>query len=918
MPEPLLATKLNIPPLRPQRIFRPRLVRKLEAGLEQSSLLTLVCAPAGYGKTTLLSEWLEAIAEKEDETHIGFTGGAWLALDNGDDDLAGFLKYLVAALRKVQPGIGSGLLTALQASRPTSGQVLATLLINDLAEISGRILLVLDDYHLIVAQPIHDFLSFLIEHGPPQLCLVIACRADPPLPLARWRARGQLAEVRQEDLIFTPGESAEFLEELGITLTSEQLQALQARTEGWAAGLQLAALSMPRPTDIPAFIEAFSGGQEHIADYLTDEVLAQQPEPVLSFLLQTSILKQMTAPLCEAVTGQAKAQETLDHLVGANLFLVPLDQKRQWYRYHTLFSDLLRRRLLTAHGEQVEGLHRRASRWYQENGFHSEAIEHALAGKDFEPAAILIGQLAEDGLAHGETGSLLRWLEALPAEIKNRYPIQWVFQDLALIMSGQPDAPVQNAMDALSESGGATPVEGEMATLQALRALMEGKATEAASLSQKAMRQLPPDRQFFRLLSADCLGMAHTLRGDSAAAIQAFEQVVDLAGQAGNDMMVILARSNVAGLQTLRGQLRASAATYQHVLEISEERFGKHSLYTGKTSLGLGELEREWNHLDSALGYFLESIDVLGKFSEIGLTVSYLSIARVKLAQGNWEAAQEYISKARLQARQSKTTQIDDLLTDLTQSLYWIRRGELDQALQWARSRGLLDRPGEAAPGSHDQGAPVSELVHGQILILVRLLLALQRPDDALQALQPLLANSLENGHNRRGIEYLILKALALQQKRAIDQALEAFGEALRLGEADNFQRMFLDEGKPAAQLLYLAAERGISPAYAGRLLSGFSSEELDARARAARAGPAEDLIEPLSEREREVLALIADGLSNGEIASRLSISLSTVKGHIANIFGKLGVRSRTQAVSRAQDLGLLAEGQVKHPLDTK
>ena len=900
---PLLATKINLPPLRPQLTSRPRLLRQLDAGLEQNCLLTLVCAPAGYGKTTLLREWLQTLTQKNLSGNPELAC-AWLALDEGDDDLARFLNYLAAALRKVTPGTGGGLLTALQAPRQPSEQVLATLLINELAEISGQIVLVLDDYHLIAAQPVHTFLSFLIEHKPAQLSIVVACRADPSLPLARLRARGQLVELRQEDLQFTHAETAEFLSKLPeIKLTPQQLHALELRTEGWAAGLQLAALSMRNQPDQPAFVEAFSGGYEPVADFLTGEVLAQQPDAVLSFLLQTSILERLTAPLCEAVTLQPHAQATLDYLMEANLFLVPLDQKGAWYRYHTLFSDLLRKRLVTAHGEQVGELHRRASRWCQENGLLSQAVEHALSGQDFEGSAVLVERLAEDGLAHGQTATLLRWLEALPDGIKDAHLRLWVFHGLARLMSGQPDSAVQAGLERCSASAAAQAVQGEIIFLQALRAVMAGKAAEAAALSAQALQLIPAGRVFFRCLAADSLGMAHTLRGDTLAAIQAYEQVLELSNRTGNDMMTVLALSSLASLHTMRGDLRNSAALYLNVIALSEERFGKHSPYSGRALLGLGELAREWNDLDSALQYFLDSAEALGKFSEVGLSISLSSIARLKLAQGDWEAAQDYIEQARRQARSSKSTQMDDFLIDVLQARFWIERGELDLAAQWARRQGLMDRSAEEALAASGQNAGISEFVHVQYLVLARLHLALEQPDQALKTIEPLLNGSLKIGHIRRGIGYLVLKALALQQKQNTDQATAVIGEALRLGEAGGFQRVFLDEGQPLAQLLYQALQRGICPAYAGKLLAEFPPAQ---RSASAREQVNEDLIEPLSDRECEILALLAQGLSNNEIAGRLTISLSTVKGHVAHIFGKLGVNSRTQAASRARDFRLI------------
>ncbi|MBN2390826.1 MAG: tetratricopeptide repeat protein [Anaerolineae bacterium] len=908
---PLLVTKLTIPPLRPQRVRRPRLTHALTKGFEPNCLLTLVCAPAGYGKTTLLRDWWETLAEQRLDDGAPAPHCVWLTLDQGDDDLACFLNYLVAALQKVRPGMKGGLLTALQTPRPGSVQTLATLLINDLVETetTGRIVLVLDDYHLITTPSIHDFLSFLVEHQPPHLCVIIASRADPSLPLARWRARGQLVEIRQEDLLFTHEESAEFFGEmLDIYLSPAHLTALERRTEGWGAGLHLAALSMRHLTDVEAFIRTFSGAHEHIADYLTDEVLAQQPEAVVAFLLQTSILDSLTAPLCEAVTGQTGAQAMLSYLMEANLFLIPLDQQQTWYRYHTLFADLLRKRLFTSQRAQVEALHRRASHWYEENGFLSPAIDHALAGEDFERAAALIESTAEDRLARGETATLLRWLEALPPASKDAHLSLWIFHGLALILYGKPDTPVRDALDRLSGSVAVNSVQGETALLQALGTIMTGQTAEAISLTEKALQHLPSDSLFFRSLAADSLGMAHTLRGETAAAIAAFTQVVELATRTGAGMLSVMGLSSLAGLHYTQGQLRVAARMYQNVIDLANERLGKNSIYTGRARLGLGELAREWNDLDAALRYFDDAVTAMEQFSETGLTVCYLSIARVKLSQHAWDAAQDYIAQAQRHARESTASPFDDLLVGITQARYWVLHGDADLALEWARSQGLLERPVAEVLAGRGPTAAIDELMHGQYLLLARVFLALGQPDKALQIIEPLSSNALKAGHNRRGIEYLVLKALALQQKQDIARAVAVIGEALRLGEAEGFQRVFLDEGKPMAHLLYQAAEQGHYPAYTGKLLAGFSPAELTEPGQASKTNSDESLIEPLSDRENEVLALLAAGLSNKEIAGRLYISLSTTKWHIANIFGKLGVKSRTQAVSRARDFGLLPD----------
>jgi LuxR family maltose regulon positive regulatory protein len=909
----LLSTKYNIPPAGIKRVERRHLVQKLNAGLRQGKRLILVCAPAGYGKTTLVGEWVNqntpnSLANPSDlkavETSIRV---AWLTCDQEDDDLARFLSYLIAALRQVNPPMGEGLLATFHASKPPTPQTLATLLINDLAEIPDHLVLVLDDFHTITSQPIHEFLTFLIEHQPPRMCLVLITRADPALPLARLRGRGQLDEIRQNELSFTPEESAEFLNRtMGVALSQEQLSTLERRTEGWAAGLQLAALSMRAAQDVPAFIEAFSGGHEYIADYLTDEVLAQQSGSINSFLLQTSILERLSAPLCAAVTGDTNAQDILETLRENNLFLVPLDHQKTWYRYHTLFTDLLQNRLHQSQGNQVDELHLRASRWYQENGFLMPAIEHALSGHDVEQAAALLEQSVESIFISGQLITLLRWLESLPVETKNRRSILWIFHGLTLIWCGKSSAPVKPFLPGLDSIFNADGLIGEAHTLRALYATTEGYALEAAQLAQNVLQELSPERTLFRCLAADTLGMAKILQCETAAAIRAFEQLAETASRAGYGMFEIMALSHLAGLRVQQGQLHAAATGYQRALELATHKMGKCSPVTGNVLLGLGELAREWNDLNGALGYFLESVEMFAQFSDIGIPIAYLSIARVKAAQGDWKSGQEYLEKARQYAQASKATRLNDRLVDGLQARFWITRGELWLAEQWAQENGLIEHPITEIIETSGQNVAGSEFIQNDYLTLARLYLAQNKADAALQVIDPLLNVANSMGHMRRVIHILVLKALALQHKKEVGLAVDVLGQTLALAEPEEYLQVFLDEGEPMARLLYQTIARGVSPVYAKKMLTAFSQKSSYVVVPGEKKAPVENLLEPISEREHEVLALIAAGLSNREISMRLHITLSTVKGHTANIYGKLGVNSRTQAISEAARLGIL------------
>ncbi len=899
MPIPLLSTKLNPPAPAVRLVPRPRLIQALDEGLAGNASLVLVCGPAGYGKTTLVSQWLLS------SLHVKPEQVAWLTLDPADDDLPRFLEYFIAALQRLHPGFGTAVLAMLHTHKPQPPAVVATLLINELSELPGRVMLVLDDYHLITAQPVHSFMNFLVDHQPPQLCLLLLTRADPPLPLARLRARRQLVELRQGDLCFLPAEVAEFADQvMHLTLSPEQVTFLAQHTEGWISGLQLAAISLSQRQDRDAFFAAFSGEHAFIADYLAEEVLSRLPDPVRQFLLHTAILERLTPSLCEAVTGQPGAQAMLQHLLEANLFILPLDDRHTWYRYHVLFADLLRKRLHDALGADVSRLHRRAADWFAAHDLPDLAIEHALAGQDFTAATGLIAPLAEQYLSRGQAATLLRWLEALPPEALVARPALLPLKAMALFLCSRPPQQVRDLLQVLETSATQAGFQGERFTLQALLAVLQGQPTEAAHLSAQALEELPPARVFFRSLAADSLGMAHTLAGDYAAAAQAFEQVVALSEQSDNLMFTLMALSNLAGLRYAQGRMGTAINTCRQVVELATRRLGRRTPLLGKTLFTLGELLREQGDLDGALATLREAASMLESFSEVGLSIAYLAIARIYLVRQDWPAAQAYIDLARQRAQAEQSTWIDDRLVETVQARYWIAHGDLAQAVQWACSHELLDRPPAEVFADAARYAGIRELRQGECLTLVRLHLAQRQPDKALEMLAFLQTQPGQSRQLRRVLEVLALQALASQDKGDLDAALLALGEALVLAEPEGYQRAFLDEGEPMARLLYQALDRGLSPAYAGKLLAALSAQ-MTAPA-PPQSGPGSALIEPLSGRELEVLRLLAEGLSNAEIAHRLYISLSTVKSHTANIFGKLGVKNRTQAVALARTLNLL------------
>jgi len=896
---PLLVTKFNVPAPGARIVHRHQLVHLLDEALEDNISLVLVCGPAGYGKTTLVSDWLQT----RQGAHLGQC--AWLTLEPADDDLTRFLTYFIHALQRIIPGFGEGVVKMLHTHKPQPPAVLATLLVNQLSELPERTFLILDDYHLLTIQPIQDLMNFLVDHQPPQLCLVLLTRTDPPLPLARLRARGQLLELRQSALCFSLAEVGEFTNRsMELGLTPDQVAFLAKQTEGWISGLQLAAISLRQEQDRSAFFEAFSGEHAFIADYLAEEVLARLPETVRTFLLHTSILQRLTAPLCEAVTGQPGAQEMLHILLDANLFILPLDERHAWYRYHRLFADLLRKRLQEEQGDGVADLHRRASRWFAANELLDLAIEHALAAEDFGLAAGLLEPVAENMLMYGQAVTLLRWLEALPRETLLLHPALVILKAFSIFLCGQSPAQAGALIQELSASGASADFQGELLTIQAMLAILQGKPAEAIQLSSQAIRQLPAQRLFFRSLAADSLGMGQTLAGDYQGAMVAFEQVVELSQQSDNVMMTLMALSNLAGLRYMQGQLHAAIHSCRQVVELATQRIGRGTPMLGKALFNLGEMLREQGDLDGAQATLLESAGMMERFSEIGLSLAYLAIARLYMVRRDWTTAQAYLDKARQRAQVSYTSWIDNRLVEVAQARYWIARGELDQAAGWARQRELLDRAPAEIFLQEERSAAVRELIQVESITLARLYLAQHQAVKALEMLSFLQEQVEKRGQLRRVIEVLALKALALHAMGEADPALQTIGKALALAEPEGYQSAFVDEGEPMARLLYQASAQGISPGYAGKLLAVLS-RKVQAPA-ATPSSPAADLVEPLSAREMEVLQLIATGLSNSEIASRLYISLSTVKGHTSNIYGKLGVKNRSQAVVRARSLGLL------------
>ncbi len=918
MDRPLLTTKLHVPALRANLVPRPRLVERLNDGLRDQHRLILVCAPAGFGKTTLLGEWIQSLPEGEGPA----PRVAWITLDEGDNDPARFSAYLVAALRQLDEAVGQASTGALALAGSLLHEAQLVELINQLAALPQTLILALDDYHRVTSQVIHDAVTFLIDHLSENLHLVLATRGDPPLPLPRLRARGQLTELRQSDLRFTATEAAAFLNDvMGLDLWPEDMDALEARTEGWIAGLQMAALSLQaQPPDLTGqarseFIRAFAGSHRFVLDYLVEEVLERQPPALQQFLLKTSILERLTGALCDAVLGDelpvsdfAGSQAILEHLEDSSLFIVPLDHQRQWYRYHRLFADLLQQRLARSLPDSLAALHRRASAWHEQHGLMAEAIDHALAAGDHERAAALIEESVEATLMRSEITTFLNWVDRMPDESVRRRPTLCFFHAWALLMSGQSlDLVEQRLQDmlAVQESPeSADMAAGRLAALRAYLMLFQADMPHAAELCQQAFDLLPESEVFLRNVVAWILSLARLADGDPRDGRQALAEVARMGQESGNRLIAVAALCYQAKLQARQGLLHRAREILERALRLATDFQGRRLPIASEPLIGLGELQREWNHLDAAAGYLTEGLELAGQWSELAAFDAYFPLARVRLAQGDRDGAHQALETAQQIARRSQATEIDDLVAALQLAYLSAMEGDIAAALRWAERRGLFS---VGVPERDDTHHLIdARLRKYEQIVLARVLILQGQASEGLALLEVLLAEARHLDRVDLIIEIQILRALAFQAVGRADQAIAALAQALSLAEPGGHLRTFLDEGEPMATLLRQASAQGVAPAYVTQLLAAFGEPAPSGREAGPASSTAQPLVESLSQRELEVLRLLAAGMSNPEIASELVVAVSTVRSHCKSIYGKLNVHSRWGAVARARDLGLI------------
>src|SRR6266567_2650563 len=859
MPTPILATKLYLPQLRPNVVSRPRLLERLNEGLHRN--LTLISAPAGFGKTTLVSEWVEGIERPT----------AWLSLDEGENDPARFLAYLVAALQTITANIGEGVLGMLQSSQPPPTEAILTALLNEITTLPDHFVLVLDDYHVLDAKPVDIALTYLVEHLPPQMHLVIATREDPQLPLARLRARSHLTELRAADLRFTASEAAAFLNQaMGLNLSAADIARLSDRTEGWIAGLQFAALSLQGHQDVPGFIRAFAGDHRYIVDYLVEEVLQRQPAPVRNF------------------------------------FVVPLDDRRHWYRYHHLFGEVLSAHLLAEQPDQISTLHRRASEWYEQNGSVADAIRHALEAFDFERAAGLVERAVPEMRRSRQEATVLGWLKALPDELLQVRPVLSVAYAWALLASGELEGvetrlrDAERWLDTTADRSEMVVVGDEeyrrlpaaIAVYRAVLAQARGDVADTMNYARRALDLVPEDDHLVRGAAAALLGLASRASGDLETAHRTYAEGMARVQRAGNISDAINGTIALADIRIAQGRLHEAMRTYERGLQLATEQGESILRGTADLHVGMSELHREQNDLHAATQDLLRSKE-LGERTGLPQNRSRWceAQARIREAQGDLEGALDLLHEAERLYVSDFSPNVRPVAALVTR--VWAAQGRVGEAIGWAREQGL---------SVSDDLSYLREFEH---ITLVRVLLARYKSDradrsihEAVGLLERLLQAAEEGERTGSVIEILVLQALAHHVQGDIPAALVPLQQALTLAEPEGYARIFVDEGPPMAVLLEEAAKHGIAPHYVRHLLTAFGSAS-------DRTPVKQVLIEPLSERELEVLRLLGTGLNGPEIARELVVSLNTMRTHTKNIYSKLGVNTRRAAVRRAEELDL-------------
>lgn len=874
MNDPLLSTKVNIPPVRSNLVSRGRLMDRLNEAV--SSKLTLISAPAGFGKTTLISAWVQ-------ESRVPC---AWLSLDADDNNLERFLSYAITALKAVSPKVGGTTLALLHSTQTSPVESVLTVLINELSSLSHDFCLVFDDYHLIDSQAVDAALAYLIEYVPQRMHLVLTSRSDPALPLSRLRARGQLLELRQADLRFTPEEAASFLNQnLGIRLTSQQIAALETRTEGWIAGLQLAALSMRGRENVEAFIGAFSGSHRFVIDYLADEVFSQQPEDLRQFLCETSILERFTASLCYTITGRDDSAVLLRMLEDTNLFLLALDDQREWYRYHHLFQDFLQTRLPE---QKKADLNKKACQWFMSHGLATEAVKHAVVSGDLELTELVITRSAAKALKRGDFQTLLGWLDELPDPNVRANAVLSICKSYALLItrSYEDALPYAQAAEGSLTTEASSSVRGQFMSLKAQLALFENRLDDGIQYARDALEYLDDEDQFFRNLTLNGLGQIMEMKGDVASAADLYRQAFEEGWQAGDRLGALVVFMNLILSLNELGRRRDAVVWCERVVADIKSQVSDDVFFLDAVYLPWSLLEFEANELDRSREYSNRALEILrtANFSSGIIWAQYL-LARIHLANHEYKSMVELTQAGGQLASQTGRENMQGAWFTALDAQASLDRGELTTALHWAENTGFTPQDSPHHWNEHPY------------FTYIRILLAQGQFNEARTLLDTMEKNIIQTGRWRKLITIHLLHAQALLDQDETPKAVDRVKRALELAAPQDYIRLFLDEGQKIAQLLPKA--RSAAPTFVNELMHAFQTPPVP-------PSSMDKLLEPLTEREQEVLELVAKGLSNRQIAEVMFVTSGTVKKHLNNIFSKLQVESRTQAIARGRELGVL------------
>ena len=867
MPNLLLSTKFNVPSLRPGLVARPLLIEQIDTNLLQDSAyrrkLTLISAPAGYGKTTLAIDWLQ---------HLGLPF-SWLSLDEADNDPRRFITYLIAAMQRVDENVGQAATTMLQSPQPPPDELMLTSLVNEISAVPQPFPLVLDDYHVIHTPPIHKQLAFLLDHQPATLHLVITTREDPLLPIPRLRASSQVLEIRQDDLRFSETETNEFLRSvMGLDLLPDEIAALERRTEGWIAGLQLAALSMRGRDDLAGFIQAFTGSSRFILDYLIEEVFEGQSPDVKDFLLKTSILERLSASLCDAVTEKNVSQETLEMLEQANLFIVPLDQSREWYRYHRLFADLLQHRLRTS-SIPADSLHHRASQWYEQHDFPADAIQHALDAQDWNRAGDLILSNNSEFLKRGEVLTVIRWFQMLPEDVLQTNPRLYFDYCWPLLLAGQFDV-ARPLLERVEQMTGEIPeLLGEVYAAQAYLARGQGDHALMVEKSQQALTLLPKSSVDSRGIVAMNLGLAYWHMGQMGAAEEVLAEALEASQATGNHYAALTSLIFQGRVHAVRGRLHQAEGFFERAIQL-----GGDIPINALAHMDLATLHYEWNALDVSDEHIQKAIEICQRSQNNEFLVGALMIqSRLRMGQGDLIGAENALDQAWDLVRGGKIPTGTAVRMDSAQVRLSLAKGGSTEA--WEHK---LTETVDCHPFYRFLGVTKARTLskgHARAYL-----------DGLGQAARS----------NDWGYGLVAVRALQAALAESRDEAVCFLTEALQLAEGGGFIRSFVEVGEKLVPSLRAAVREGIAVDYAGRILNVMAG-----KAEIVEAG-LKSMVEPLSERELEVLQLVTEGLSNREIAEKLYISTGTAKTHVHNLCGKLGVRNRTEAALKGKELGVV------------